>query len=105
MSSSQVSLEVVSETSIGFCIYIDTLIEGTVPVEWTADLKPFTYPTREAAEREIAEGTIERIREFLVGEREFEDAMSVEEHVVEVDILSDGSIVDESGNHFGKKNW
>ena len=104
MSSSQVSPEVVRETSIGFCIYVDTLAEGSVPVEWTADLKPLTYPTREAAEREIAEDTMERIRQFLVGEREFEDAMTVEEYVVEVDILSDGSIVDESGNHFGNSN-
>ena len=104
MSSSQVSPEVVRETSIGFCIYVDTLAKGSVPVEWTVDLKPLTYPTREAAEREIAEDTMERIRQFLVGEREFEDAMTVEEYVVEVDILSDGSIVDESDNHFGKKN-
>ena len=93
------------ETSIGFCIYVDTLIEGSVPVEWTADRKPFTYPTREAAEREVAEDTIERIQQFLEGEREFEDAMIVEEYVVEVDISSDGSIVDETGNHFGKRNW
>lgn len=105
MSSSQVSSVVVHETSIGFCIYIDTLLEGSVPLEWTAAGHPFVHPTREAGEREIAEDTVERIRQFLVGEREFEDAMTVEEYVVEVDILSDGSIVDESGNHFGKKNW
>ncbi len=105
MISSQQSSEVVHEISIGFCIYLDTLFEGSVPAEWTADLKPFTYPTREAAEREIADDTMERIEQFLVGEREFEDAMTVEEYVVEVDILSDGSIVDESGNHFTKKYW
>lgn len=93
------------QTSVGFCIYIDTRIEGSVPVVWSADRKPLTYPTREAAELEITEDAIERIRQFLAGERDFEDAMTVEEYVVQIDILSDGSIVDESGNHFGQKNW
>jgi hypothetical protein len=76
-----------------------------VPVEWDDHRNPFIYPTREAAEREIAEDAIERIQQFLEGERDFGDAMTIEEYVVEVDVCSDGSIVDESGNHFGKKNW
>lgn len=89
----------------GFCLYIDTVIGGWVPVKWTNAGYPFVYPTREAAEREIAENTMERIQEFLEGERDFEDAMTVEECVVKVDVLADGSTVDETGNHFGKKNW
>jgi hypothetical protein len=105
MSSSQANVEVESQTTIGFCIYINTLHDGPVPVERTAGSNPFTYPTRQAAEREIAEDTLERIRQFLAGERDFEDAMTVEEYVVEVDVLPDGSTVDESGNHFGKDNW
>jgi hypothetical protein len=105
LNTTENNIEVVNETSLGFCIYIDTLLGGPVPVERTAAGNPFTYPTREAAEREIAEDTIERIRQFLAGERDFEDAMTVEEYVVEVDVLPDGSTVDESGNLFGRGNW
>lgn len=105
MGSSQINSDAVNETTLGFCIYIDTLLEGPVPVERTAAGNPFTYPAREVAEREIAKDTMERIRQFLAGERGFEDAMTVEEYVVEVDVLPDGSTVDESGNHFCKDNW
>lgn len=102
MNSPQISSEVENQISTGFCIYVDTLVEGWVPVEWTEVGNPLVCPTREVAERAIAENTVERIRQFLGGEREFGDAMTVEEHVVEVDIQSDGSIIDESGRHFGK---
>jgi sugar lactone lactonase YvrE len=63
------------------------------------------YLTREAAERQIAEDTMERIQQYLSGERDFEDAMTVEEYVIDVDVLPDGSVVDEDGNLFGKDNW
>ncbi|MFN0157366.1 MAG: hypothetical protein ACKVRP_04755 [Bacteroidota bacterium] len=76
-------------------------MEGPVPIEWTENGNPFIYSNREAAEREIAEDTMERIQQYLAGEREFEDAMTVEEYVVEVTVLSNGSIVDEAGNNYG----
>jgi hypothetical protein len=63
------------------------------------------YSTRDEAERQIAEDTMERIQQFLSGERDFEDAMTVEEFVVEVNLYPDGSVVDEADNHFGKDNW
>jgi hypothetical protein len=44
---------------------------------------------------------ITRLQEFIDSERDFEDAMTVEEYVAEVRVLSDGSIMDERGNHFG----
>ena len=90
------------DPALGFCIYIDTISKGPIPVERTDAGYPFVYPTREAAEREIANDTLRRIQQFLVGERDFEDAMTIEEYVVDVDVLPDGSIVDEAGNHFGK---
>lgn len=84
----------------GFCIYIDTLCQGAVPVESDGEGKIVVYATREEAEREIAEDTIERLNQFLEGTREFDDAVNPEEYVVEVSVHPDGSIGDEAGNFF-----
>jgi len=88
-----------------FCIYIDTICQGPTPTWHDEKGNPVVYQTRVEAEREIAELTIERLEQFLKGEREFEDAMNVEDYIVEVDVLADGSILDEAGNHFGSGNW
>jgi hypothetical protein len=85
----------------GFCIYINTLCEGPVPVEHDQLHNPVVYQSMIEAQREIAECTIERLQQFLDGERDYEDAIGVEEYVVEVDALPDGSIIDGDGNSFG----
>ncbi|MGH7176592.1 MAG: hypothetical protein ACREJC_04360 [Tepidisphaeraceae bacterium] len=86
-----------------FCIYIDTLLEGTVPsVRDEKDL-PCVFTTRVEAEREIADNMMTRLQEFMDGHRDFDDAMTVEEYVVEVDVFPDGSITDEAGNVFGSR--
>ncbi len=88
---------------IAYCIFIDTLLEGTVPsVRGDKDL-PCVFTTRVDAEREIADNMMTRLQEFIDGEREFEDAMTVEEYVVEVQVLPDGSVHDAEGNHFGAR--
>lgn len=53
------------------------------------------------AQREIADFMMTRLQEFLDGERDFEDAITVEEYIVEVELLADGTVVDASGNRFG----
>jgi len=85
----------------GFCIYVTTLREGPVPAVCDGGDKPCVFKTRVEAEREIAELMITRLQEFIDGDREFQDAMTVEEYVVPVDVYPDGSIGDESGNSFG----
>ena len=89
----------------GFCIYIDTLCQGPIPIERDGDGKPVVYATREEAEREIASDCIERLQQFLAGERPFDDAMTVEEYVVPVTVFPDGSITDEDGGIFPNPNW
>jgi len=84
----------------GFCIFINTFCEGRVPSVLGEGDRPLVFPTRGEAEREIAEYTILRLHQFLVGGRDFEDAITVEEYVVEVEVLPDGSIIDEYGKHF-----
>jgi hypothetical protein len=85
----------------GFCVFINTLYEGSVPSLRSENGKPCIFATRVEAEHEIADFIITRLQEFIDGEREFEDAMTVEEYVVVVDVMSDGSIVTADGSVFG----
>jgi hypothetical protein len=84
-----------------FCIYVNTICQGPVPVERNEKGFPFVYFTRLEAQREIAGYAIIRLRQFLDGERDFDDAITVEEYIVEVDVFSDGSILDGNGFWFG----
>ena len=84
-----------------FCIYINTHCEGSVPSVRDGKGKPCVFKTELEAQREIADFIITRLQEFIDGERDFEDAMTVEEYVVPVDVYPDGSIVDAAGNCFG----
>ena len=85
----------------GYCIYIDTIFEGAVPAVRDAEGKPCVFATEAEAQREIVDNIITRLQEFIDSERDFEDAMTVEEYIAEVRVLPDGSIMDERGNHFG----
>lgn len=44
-----------------------------------------------------------RLQEFLDGERDFDDALTLEEYVVDVVVLADGRIVDANGNCLGDR--
>jgi hypothetical protein len=88
-----------------FCIFIDTVCEGRIPAWHDENLMPVVYPTVEAAQHEIADDVMEKLQQFLDGQRDFDDAMTVEDYILPVDVLPDGSILDEDGNCFGKKDW
>ncbi len=84
-----------------FCIYITTVCEGSVPSVRDGDGKPCVFKTEVEAQREITDFVMTRLQEFIDDEdRDFEDAMTVEEYVVPVDVYPDGSIVDAEGNCF-----
>jgi len=85
----------------GFCIYIDTLFQGSVPVVSDGDDKYVVFEAELDAQKEIADYAMIRIQEFLDGERDFDDAMACEEYVVPVTVHADGTITDENGNCFG----
>lgn len=92
----------------GYCIFINTLCPGPVPsvresVANAADDSPdiiCVFPTELEAQREIVDMMMIRLQEFLDGERDFDDAMTVEEYILEVDVCPDGSVLDENGNGF-----
>ena len=90
------------EVRNGFCIYIDTLCQGPIPV--VHDESGYVvFETELEAQKEIADDLMIRLQEFMDGQRGFDDAMTVEEFIVPVTVQPDGAIVDENGNRFGPK--
>ena len=95
----------------GFCIFIHAFCEGRVPSvhESKADDPPGTpqsvcvFATEREAQLEIADFMMTRLREFMDGERDFEDAIETEEYVVAVTVQPDGTIIDEHGRRFGSQ--
>lgn len=90
-----------SDLRDGFCIYINTFFQGPVPVVSDGDGKYVVFDTELEAQKEIVDNQMARLRQFLDGERDFDDAMTVEEYIVPVTVHPDGVIVDEAGNCFG----
>ncbi len=85
----------------GFCIYIRTLCQGPVPLVSDGEDKYVVFDTEVAAQKEIADYMMTRLRQFVDGERDFDDAITVEEYVVSVTVHPDGTFTDEDGNCFG----
>lgn len=85
----------------GYCIYLNTFFQGPVPIVSDGDDKYVVFDTEFDAQKEIADYAMTRIQQFLDGERDFDDAMTVEEFVVPVTVHPDGTIADEDGNCFG----
>lgn len=85
----------IMKTKTGYSIFIDALFEGPVPIERDEVGLPVVYSTEEEAHKAIANYVIDRWQQFIDGERDFEDAVTMEEYVVPVEVLSDGTIRDE----------
>jgi hypothetical protein len=96
------SAETAPPLRTGFCIYIDTLCQGPVPA--VSDENGYiVFATELEAQREIVDHQMTRLRQFLDGERDYEDAISVDEFVVPVTVQPDGKLMDADGNCFGPK--
>jgi len=83
-----------------YCVSIVAECEGMVPSVFDEKGRPVLFATQREAELEIADCLMTRLQELIEGEREFEDAITVEEFVMEVEVLPDGSIIDSDGNRF-----
>ena len=83
----------------GFCIYINTFFQGPVPTvkeslpndAANAPERICVFSTEREAQLEIVDFMMTRLQQFVDGERDFEDAVTLEEYVVEVEVLPDGS--------------
>lgn len=89
--------------SSGFSIYIDTLCQGPVPTVSDGEDKYVVFGSELEAQKEIVDHQMTRLRQFLDGERDFDDAIMVEEYVVPVTLHPDGSFTDADGNLFGPR--
>lgn len=85
-----------------FCVFIDTVLKGKVPAIYDEKGQPCLFETLEGAQREVADNLVLRLQQFLAGQRDYDDAMTVEEYIEEVDQLSDGSFTDAFGNIFDR---
>lgn len=83
----------------GYCIYIRTFCQGPVPVVSDDDAY-VVFETEVEAQKEIVDYAMTRLQQFLDGERDFDDAMTVDEYVIPVTVHPDGTITDEDGNCF-----
>jgi hypothetical protein len=82
----------------GFCIFINTFFQGPVPsVREGDDDRVVVFNTQREAELEIVDFLKTRLQQFIDGERDFDDAITVEEYVVPVEVLPDGTIVGGNG--------
>ena len=96
--------ELAMETEVpraAYCIVVDTQLEGRVPAFRDNPGQPYIFATLREAQLEIADTALTHIEEFIAGERDFDDAMTIEEYIVEVDVYPDGSVVDSEGCDFG----
>lgn len=87
-----------------YAIFTRTICEGLAPAWYDEKNLPVVYATEFEAQREIADDLMEHLRQFLAGEREFEDAVSIDDFVLPVDVWPDGSISTEEGIVFGKRS-
>ena len=86
-----------------YAIFINTLCSGPVPA-WRDEYGlPVTCATEREAQLEIVADLQERLRQFVAGERPFEDAITIEDFTLPVDLWPDGSITTEDGSTFGKQ--
>jgi len=85
----------------GFCIYTDTICQGAVPVVSDENEKYVIYETELEAQKEIVNHAMILLQQFLDGERDFHDAIAIEEFVVPVKIDLNGKITDDTGKQFG----
>lgn len=100
MNKTVPNLELKAASRSGYCIFVDCVCGGMTPVWRDEAGKWVVYETKAEAQAEILDDFLERQRQFFDGEREFEDAMEIEDIICKVTRLSDGSVVDEWGRVF-----
>lgn len=83
----------------GYAVFVPTLCQGTMPACYEGNA-PVVFASELEAQREIADNQMTRLRQFLDGERDFDDAISTDEFVLPVKLWSDDSISTEEGRFF-----
>jgi hypothetical protein len=84
----------------GYCIFINTFCQGPVPIVSDENGDYVVFETEVEAQREIVDTIQIRLQQFLDGERDYDDAITVEDYVVAVTVNWDGTLTDADGNRF-----
>jgi hypothetical protein len=79
-----------------YLIFINTLFQGRVASVSDND-GYVVFATERDAQLEIADCMMTRLREFIDGHRDFDDATSTEETIVTVAVHPDGTFTTEDG--------
>lgn len=75
-------------------------ITSTMPLDSSPQATLRVFATQSEAEREIARAMIGSLQEFIEDRKDFDDATTLKEFAVDVDILPDGKLVTEDGCTF-----
>lgn len=86
-----------------FAIFEETICDGIVPAWRDENGFSITYATQRDAEIEIAEMLIEHLRQFIAGERDFDDGRTTRDFILPVEVWTDGTIQTDDGRCFGKQ--
>jgi hypothetical protein len=87
-----------------FAIFTRTICEGLIPAWYDESNLPVVYASENEAQREMADDLMERLQRFLDGECAFDEAVSLDDFILPVDVWPDGSISIEDGSVFGKRS-
>lgn len=88
----------------GFAIFMPTFCQGTMPAWYDGDTGlPIVYATELEAQREIADHHLTLIQQFLDDQRDFEDALTVEDFILPINVWPDGRISTDDGRTWGKQ--
>lgn len=83
-------------SEIFYMIVGESLLEGLQPrvmvSEGDAPFEPLLFTTEREAQLEITDRMMTKLEEFISGERDFDDAVALDEHILEVVRRADGKI-------------
>jgi len=82
----------------GYCLFIQSVCDGPIPALTDGDGNYVVFATEQEAQKEIADNLITRLQEFIADERDFVDALTIDEYILPVTVAPDGTIADAQGN-------
>ena len=88
-------------TRSAFAIFQQTVCDGVVPTWRDEHGWPIIYSTKREAQCEVADMLIQQLKQFVAGEREFDDALTTGDFILPVEVWPDGTIETDNGLRFG----
>lgn len=96
-------LEVRRSTRFAYAIFTSTICEGRIPAWRDTNGYPVVFETEHEAQREIVDTLQLQLQEFLDGNRDFEEAMTIEDFILPVSVWPNGSISLQDGTTFTRR--